>query len=109
MEFFLGVLLGIVIGWILLKVIIFYRVQQILNNISQQDQPNKLKEPTVKHLKFERIGDRIYAYESDTNAFMAYGETKQQIVDSLNSRFPYISFKANSKNMKEVGLDEYTS
>jgi hypothetical protein len=24
----------------------------------------------------------------------------------LNSRFPYISFKANLQNMKEVGLDD---
>jgi hypothetical protein len=27
----------------------------------------------------------------------------------LNSRFPYISFKANLQNMKEVGLDEHNS
>ena len=102
MEFFLGLLFGFVVGWILLKVILFYRVKNILDNIEEQD---KAKEPTVKHITFEKNGGRIYAYDSDNDSFMAYGETKQEIIDTLNSRFPYISFKANLKNMKEVGLE----
>jgi hypothetical protein len=109
MEFLLGLLVGFVGGWILLKVILLFRVKKILDSIEEQDMQEKPKEPTVKNLKFEKTGNRIYAYDTETNSFMAYGETKQQIVDSLNSRFPYISFKANSQNMKEVGLDEHTS
>jgi hypothetical protein len=106
MEFLLGLLVGFVGGWILLKVILLFRVKKILDSIEEQDAQEKPKEPTVKNLKFEKIGDRIYAYDTETNSFVAYGETKQQIVDSLNSRFPYISFKANLQNMKEVGLDD---
>jgi hypothetical protein len=103
MDFFLGLLTGFVGGWILLKVILYYRVKKILDNIEQQDKP---KEPTIKNLKFEKTGDRIYAYDTETDSYMAHGETKQQIVDSLNARFPYISFRANKNNMKEVGLDD---
>ena len=103
MEFLLGLIAGFVGGWILHKVILLFRVKKILDSIEEQEKP---KEPTVKNLKFEKTGNRIYAYDTENNSFLAYGETKQQIVDSLNSRFPYISFKANLQNMKEVGLDD---
>lgn len=103
MDFLLGLILGFCVGWIALKVVIYFKVKQILDSIDKEPIP-KPETKTIK-LNFTRTQDRIYAYDSTNDTFMAHGETKQEIIDSLNKRFPQVSFTANVNNMKEVGLE----
>lgn len=102
MEILLGLVIGFVLGWIALKILIYIRVRDMLNSIATE--PVAAEPKTIK-LNFVREKNRIYAYDSSNDMFMAHGENKEEIIVSLNKRFPKIGFTANSNNLKEVGLE----
>lgn len=92
---------GFVCGWLAVKLIVLARLKNILKAIREE---KETEETTTVGLIFERHGDQIYAYTDKTREFMAQGESKEQLVKILTTRFPNTSFTANSKNMEDVGL-----
>lgn len=55
------------------------------------------------HLHIQKQGDMFFAYNADTNEFLAQGENHSQISETLKSRFPDKIFTADIDNLKEVG------
>ena len=100
----LSLCIGFVIGWLVLRAIINLRVKRMLGSIANEPIPTK---PNIKivNLNFTKYNGRVYVYDRESHNFLAHGDTKQEILDSLQARFPNTSFMANTAELKEVGLD----
>jgi hypothetical protein len=51
-----------------------------------------------------KMKDRFYVYKRDDNSFLVYGETKQDLIDQLHTRWPDKAFMASPKNLEELDL-----
>lgn len=98
----LGVIIGFISGWIMLRVLINYRLRLMLDSIANSPSPEK--ELKTVDIDLVMIKDRLYAYDRSNNNFLAHGDTKAEVIDSLRSRFPDTSFMARSSNLKDLGL-----
>jgi len=98
----LGVIIGFISGWIMLRVLINYRLRLMLDSIANSPLPEK--ELKTVDIDLVMIKDRLYAYDRSNNNFLAHGDTKAEVIDSLRSRFPHTSFMARSSNLKDLGL-----
>jgi len=98
----LGIIIGFVSGWIMLRVLINYRLRLMLDSIANSPAPEK--ELKTVDIDLVRIKDRLYAYDRSNNNFLAHGDTKDEIIDSLRARFPGTSFMARTSNLKDLGL-----
>jgi len=102
---FLSVLIGFIIGWLALKLLVNYRLRQMLESIAYSPLPEKT-EPKKVDIDLVKIKDVIYAYSREEPQFLAQGTTKEEVVANLKIRFPDTTFMASPKNLREVGLDE---
>ena len=92
--------LGLVIGWLAFRILLYIKVQKILNNIAEAPLPEK----KIVNLNFVKMDHAILAYNRDTQQFLAQGNTKAEITALLQRRFPDTNFMANKQNLEEVGL-----
>ena len=100
---FLFFLVGFIIGWFALRALINRKMRIMLESIASS--PIHEKKPII-NLDFFKHNGRIYAHNRDNNEFMGKGNTKQELIDDLQKRFPETSFMANKSNIKEVGFDD---
>jgi hypothetical protein len=98
-------ILGFIVGVFFMRFIFFLKLQLMLKSISETPVPDKQQRKLV-NLEFVKMKNRIYAYDRENSHFLASGDTRQEIVDVLNKRFPDTSFMANPVNLKEVGLND---
>jgi hypothetical protein len=98
----LGIIIGFVSGWIMLRALINYRMKAILDSIANTPLPQK--ELKTVDIDLVMIKDRIYAYDRSNQNFLAHGNTKAEIIDSLRTRFPDTSFMAKTSNLEDLGL-----
>ena len=101
MDYLIIFIFGFVTGFMLLRAIVQYRVKQfkdILESVIEKNMPQEVG------IVFSKQGDLIQVHNSVTQEFLAQGTTKEEIVKLLEERYPNIAFKANSKNMEEMGL-----
>lgn len=97
----LGVIIGFVSGWLMLRALINYKMKLMLESIAET--------PTIINrvdIDIVKIKDRFYVYRRDDKSFLVYGETKKDLIDQLQSRWPDKAFMASPKNIKEVGLND---
>lgn len=92
---------GFVVGWLAVKAIVLHRLKKVLKIVQEMED----QKPKTVGLRFEKVGDQIFAYTDEGHEFLAQGSTREELVEILTSRFPNTSFSANSENMKEVGLE----
>jgi hypothetical protein len=102
---FLSIVIGFIIGWLALKLLINYRLKEMLDSIANSPIPEK-KEAKKVDIDLVKIKDVVYAYSREDPQFLAQGSTKEEIVANLKIRFPDTTFMASPKNLREVGLDE---
>ena len=95
---FVGILFGIYIGWTSHERAVRLRVTHLVNQFEET-----LNESTIK-IKLERHNDMMYAYELDTNHFMAQGSNAKELEDTLRSKYPGKMFAASTKDIEESGL-----
>lgn len=98
----LGVIIGFISGWIMLRVLVNYKMRMMLDSIANTPVPQK--ELKTVDIDLVRIKDRLYAYDRSNNNFLAHGDTKAEVIDSLRTRFPDTSFMARTSNLEELGL-----
>lgn len=89
---------GFVVGWLTVKFIVLNRLKKVLKIVQQLEDDT----PKSVALVFEKVGDQIFAYTDEGHEFMAQGSSKEELIETLTSRFPSTSFTANSVNMSEV-------
>lgn len=75
----------------------------MLDNIANAPLPEK--DYKRIDVDFIRKDDIIYCYNRDGDVFLAWGTTKQEIMDVLSKKFPGTRFMANPQNLKDVGLE----
>jgi GMP synthase PP-ATPase subunit len=102
MDYFLTFIVGFVFGWLALQRLIRYRMRN-LNKILEEAQAKSKNEDIM--VNFVRVESQIYAYNADTDEFLAQGTCKADIVGQLEKRWPGTSFRASPTNLKEVNLE----
>ena len=100
----LGVIIGFVSGWIMLRVLINYKLKTMLGSIA--DSPLPTPETKVVDIDLIRIKDRVYAYDRKDDSFLGYGNSKDEMVEYLRKKYPHTSFMAKPKNVKEVDFND---
>lgn len=97
-------ILGMIVGWAIFKIHFYYKVWVMMKSISESPLPKK---PEIKKINIElvKLKDTLYAYNNDTKAFLAHGQSKQEVVDSLHKQYPNHMFMASPANLKEVDLE----
>jgi hypothetical protein len=95
----LAIAVGFILGWFALRVLINYKMKQMLDSIA-----NSSVEKKIIPLDFVKMDHAILAYNRETQQFLAQGNTREEITELLKRRFPDTSFIANTQNLKEVGL-----
>lgn len=101
MDYFIIFVLGFVTGWIVLRMLVTHRVNQLKKVLTQVIEK---KLPEEVGVVFSRHGDSVHVHDAITSEFLAQGNTREEIVEVLESRFPNKVFKATSDNIREVGF-----
>lgn len=98
----LGVIIGFASGWIMLRVLINYKLKSMLGSIVDSPKP----ETKVIDIDLIRIKDRVYAYDRKDDTFLGYGNSKDEMVEYLRKKHPKTTFMVKSKNAKEVNFND---
>lgn len=98
---FLSFLVGAIVGWLALRTLINFKMKRMLKSIVESEPPKIINRVDIDIVKMK---DRFYVYKREDNSFLVYGETKQDIIDQLHTRWPDKAFMASPSNLKEVGL-----
>jgi hypothetical protein len=99
---FLLFVIGFILGWMALRALVNFKMRRMLDSIANSPLPKE--DAKVVNIDLVKMKHAIFAYDRETQMFLAQGNTKEEIVDILHKRFPGTSFMANSKNVEEVGL-----
>jgi hypothetical protein len=100
----LGVIIGFISGWIMLRVLINYRMKAMLDSIANSPLPKS--ETKVIDIDLVKIKDRVYAYDRKDQSFLGHASTKSEMIEDLRKRFPNTSFMAKTNNLKEVDFND---
>jgi len=93
------------LGWLTIRILHKYLERQ---NQEMKGRLPELKEKIKKNIvpvTIEKHGDIYYAFERETNTFVAQGRTANEIREAMQKRFPEKTFMANEQHLKELGLD----
>ena len=100
----LGVIIGFVSGWLMLRVLINFKMKVMLDSIVNTPLPKQ--EIKVVDIDLVKIKGRVYAYDRKDNSFLGYGNTKDEMVEYLSKKYPNTSFMAKPTNVKEVDFND---
>ena len=106
MDWFIYFIVAIIafwVGWHVRAISILSRLAEnpehfisILNQIKKINEEEQLelkpKNPEGTELKIERVGNQLYAYDKETNEFIAQGSDLQSLLDTANARYPNDKF-----------------
>ena len=93
---------GIIVGWKVRETFARQQIDAMLDNIETKA-IEEIKEKLIK-ITIEKHNDMFYVYDMEDNTFMAQGSTKEQLEESLRTRYPGKTFAADNDNLKEVGF-----
>lgn len=83
----------------MLRALINHKMKRMLESIAET--PTIINKVEIDIVKMK---DRFYVYKRDDNSFLVYGETKQDLIDQLHTRWPDKAFMASPKNLEELDL-----
>jgi len=93
------------VGWFILRILQNYLIRK--NDEMQQDIEfvrKKIKD-TIVIISVEKHGDIYYAFDKETDTFIAQGKDGKEMKEAMTKRFPNKTFLTNEQHMKELGLD----
>jgi hypothetical protein len=110
MEFFIlfgAVIVGVGMGWQLRELHAMHKVKQLLEHADslQEEEP---QEDRTK-MRLERHGEVIYAFEEDTDSFIAQGKDLLDLDSAIRKRFPDKKFSVQEQNLKDIGAEYHES
>lgn len=104
MEIIWGFIVGLVITWLILKLIAGYlRAKNEVLKEELDDLQKRVKEKFI-HVNIEKHGDVFYLFEKDTDRFIAQGTNMQELKDHCDSRFKKSVIFADDNDLKSAGL-----
>jgi hypothetical protein len=105
MEFVIlvgAILAGVFMGWHLRELHAMRKVKQLIEHaelIAEQEE----EEPSRTKMRLERHGEVIYAFEHETDTFIAQGKDLLALDAAIQKRFPDKKFSVQEDNLKEIG------
>lgn len=109
MEFLIlfGVLFaGILIGWELREQ---YAMRVVKAMIAEVDKAQQEEEETRTKMNIERNGDFLYAFEADTDNFIAQGTNLEELDKAITLKFPGKKFSVREQNLIDIKADYHES
>lgn len=104
MEFLIlfgALLVGIFLGWELREQYAMRTVKRLLEENVLQVQ-EEYEERTK--MRIEKHGTAIYAFEEETDEFIAQGNDLFDLDKAIQARFPGKKFAIREDNLKEIGV-----
>jgi len=102
MDFFIGILIGVISGWWLYRTLLRNKIEQIYNQMDEMEQLPIPQDPKKVSVKFERINGLWYVYQKDNDMFLTQGKTYDDIIADLEKRYPDIIFMVSPTTLKKV-------
>lgn len=109
MEFvilFVAIIVGFYSGWQFRELWAMHQVKRLLQNgeIKLDNQDEEEEERTK--MRLEQHGSLIYAFEEETDSFIAQGKDLLDLDKAIQSRFPGKKFSVREENLHEVAKNE---
>jgi hypothetical protein len=104
MEFLIlfgALFVGVLLGWELRERHAMRIVNQLLEEMEEQE-PEATEERTK--MRIEKHGEGIYAFEEETDNFIAQGTDLFDLDKAIQARFPGKKFAIREDNLKEIGV-----
>lgn len=92
--------MGIYFGWIFREKTATYHVNKMLESLQEQEE----EESTVMRITIEKHNDTLFAYEKDTNSFMAQAKDRAELEEKLAKAYPGKTFGVTPKNLSDIGF-----
>ena len=92
-------LVGVLAGFIIIRALIVFKMRRILKSIAETPVVTNKVEIDIIKLK-----ERFYVYKREDHSFLVHGDTKQDLIDQLHTRWPDKAFMASPANLEELGL-----
>ena len=110
MDLLIDILIGLVLGWFVVKVIEGYQraklKRQINEAISEMQEISKEVKTNLIVVNVEKYNDVFYLYDRDTNEFIAQGKTIEEISENCQKRFKDKTIIADEDVLREFGLTD---
>ena len=111
MEFvilFGAVIVGVAIGWNLRE----YHAMRKIHELLQKAEELEVKEGSVENrtkMRLEKHGELIYAFEEETDTFIAQGKDLLALDEAIRKRFPDKKFSVQEQNLKDIAVEYHES
>ena len=93
---------GFVFGWIMREQYAMYIVSKLISQVETEVEEER--EERTK-MRLERNGDFIYAFEHDTDAFIAQGTDLVELDKNIVAKFPGRKFSVQEQNLIDIKAD----
>lgn len=108
MEFLIliiAMIIGVAIGWQLRELHAMRQVHKLLASHELQIHRDEQDVDRTK-MRLEQHGEAIYAFEEETDTFIAQGKTLEDLDTAIQVRFPGKKFSVREANLHEVASNE---
>ncbi len=111
MEFIIlagAVVVGVFMGWHLRELYAIRKVKELIQQaeeLAESEEP----EPSRTKMRLERHGEVIYAFEHETDSFIAQGKDLLDLDAAIQKRYPDKKFSVQEDNLKEIGAKYHES
>ena len=105
MEFLIlfgALVIGVIIGWELREQYAMRVVNQLLKEVEGHQESESTEERTK--MRLEKHGTGIYAFEEETDEFIAQGTDLFDLDKAIQARFPGKKFAIKEDNLREIGV-----
>lgn len=99
--------LAFIAGWNAREKAATRRIDEILNETTEQVREH-IRQNVIK-IKIEQNQGCYYVYNLENNSFMGQGKTRQELEDTLASKYPGKTFAAEHSNLVEMGFADANS
>lgn len=98
---FAGALIGFVSGWIAREK---YAIRVIKDILAEVEDAQDVEETRTK-MRIERNGDFLYAFEDETDSFIAQGINLEELDKAITLKFPGKKFSVREQNLIDIKAD----
>jgi hypothetical protein len=97
---------GMIGGWHLREYYAMRKVHQLLQQAEELSvESEQTSDEDRTKMRLERHGEVIYAFEEETDSFIAQGKDLLDLDSAIRKRFPDKKFTVQEQNLKDIGAE----
>jgi predicted RNase H-like HicB family nuclease len=105
MEIILASIVAFGVGWLLREAYAVYRINSLINKLESVEENEEAIPQEVFSIIIEKHNDIFFCYSAEDGAFMAQGNTREELEEHLRELYPHvIMFGASNDNLENVGF-----